>query len=171
VLLKPFLTGFDIRDPDYGYILGIESRRINPIVVGCLMPFVEPDDILICHSNGCAIAYDLMRLQAVKGAAFIDAALEQNITRPAGCDWIDCYYNPDDTVTEAAKLGAALGLTDLCWGEMGHAGYSGSDSAIMNINCGATDGMPIVRGHSDFFTAGNLAWWGPYLAKRIASRG
>lgn len=170
--LKPFLAadGISSCDPDYGYILGVETKRINPVVVGCLMPFVQPDDVLICHSNGCAIAYDLMKLQPVAGAVFINAALEQNIVRPVGCKWIDVYYNPDDTITEVAKWGAALGVTDSVWGEMGHAGYSGTDTEIANFNCGATPGMPIVRGHSDFFTAGNLAFWGKFVAQRIASR-
>ncbi len=166
--LKPYLTGCEIIDPDYGYILGVETKRVNPIIVGCLMPFIVAGDLMICHSNGCAIAYELMKLGCpIAGAVFINAALIQSIIRPPQVKWIDVYFNPDDTVTEAAKLGAELGITDTVWGEMGHAGYSGSDPEIKSFNCEMTAGMPAVRGHSDFFTPGNLASWGPFLTKRL----
>jgi hypothetical protein len=165
--LIPFIPA-PIAYPDYGWIAGLETKVANPIIVGCLMPYIARSDILIGHSNGCAIAYDLMnRGVAVAGAIFINGALEQNITRPAGCPWIDVYYNEGDDITEAAKLGAELGLTDPVWGEMGHAGYRGADAKITNINCGGTPGLPYVSGHSDFFVASKLAWWGPFLSERL----
>lgn len=166
--LIPFLKDMDVRYPDYGWIYGVETRLFNPVIVGALMPYVAKDDVIIAHSNGCAIAYDMMRRgDGMAGAIFINAALEQNITRPAYVSWIDVYFNQGDEITEVAKLGAKFGITDPVWGEMGHAGYSGSDNAITNIDCGNISGMPIVNGHSDFFTPGNLAKWGPYLAARL----
>jgi hypothetical protein len=170
----PTLAGFlpllkDWRYPDYGYIYGLETRTLNPVIVGTLKPYIAPDDVLICHSNGCAIAYDLMQQErmVVAGAIFINAALERDIERPAGCPWIDVYFNSGDEITQAAKIGAALGLTDPVWGEMGHAGYSGRDPLIANIDCGNTPGMPAVSGHSDFGTPEKFAKWGPFaLARR-----
>lgn len=164
--LIPYLVPRAVAYPDYGWIAGLETRVVNPIIVGTIKPYIGPEDILICHSNGCAIGYDLMN-RGVKmgGAIFINAALEQKINRPAGVPWIDVYYNSGDTVTEAAKLGAELGLTDLVYGEMGHAGYLGTDLAITNYNCGATLRMSVVSGHSDFFT--KLADWGPFLVKKL----
>lgn len=167
--LIPFLqsAGFDVRYPDYSYILGIETRIANPIVCGSLQPYIASKDIIIGHSNGCAIAYDLMTKYGVTvaGAIFINGALEQDIARMA--PWYDVYFNPGDSITEVAKWGAAIGATDRVWGELGHAGYKGGDPLITNINCGATKDMPIVSGHSDFFTPGKLAAWGPYLVNRI----
>ena len=92
--------------PDYGYILGLETREINPAVVGTMRPYVGPKDILIGHSNGCTIAYNLMNTPGMKvaGAIFINAALETYITLPPGCPWIDIYYNEGDTITEAAMI-------------------------------------------------------------------
>ena len=166
-LSLPF--GADVAYPDYGFILGLETRVVNPIIVGCLRPYIEPTDIMIGHSNGCAVIYDLMHSGvAMSGAVFVNAALDQAIIRPAGVPWIDVYFNAGDTVTEAAKVGALLGLDDPVWGEMGHAGYAGSDPQIHNTDCGKTAGLPVVDGHSDFFTPGKLAAWGPYLAQRIA---
>lgn len=170
--LIPFLIPWAVKYPDYGYILGLETRFANPLIVGTLMPYIEPDDVFICHSNGCAIAYEIMgRGVKVAGAIFINAALEQRITRPKGCPWIRVYYNPGDTITEIAQIGARLGVTDLGWGEMGHAGYVGSDPMIINTNCGATTDMPVVSGHSDFFAPHtNLPAWGAYLAKDLRQR-
>jgi hypothetical protein len=168
--LIPYLrtAGFDVRYPDYGWIAGVETRIANPIICGSLRPYIAPDDIVIGHSNGCAIIYDMLRGGLkVAGAAFINAALEQSIQPLA--PWIDVFFNLGDEITEAAKIGAAIGVTDSAWGEMGHAGYSGSDPSIRNYNCGATSGMPVVWGHSDFFTPANLTYWAPFLIDRISS--
>jgi hypothetical protein len=166
--LIPFLNaaGFEVRYPDYGWEAGLETRIVNPFVVGSIQPYVAPNDILIGHSNGCAIAYDLLQRGAkVAGAVFINAALERSIARLA--PWIDVYFNPGDEITEVAQLGERLGLTDCSWGAMGHAGYLGTDPLIASINCGSTPGMPVVSGHSDFFTPGKLAAWALYLINRI----
>lgn len=168
--LIPYLTGFDVRYPDYGYILGVETRIVNPIIVGALLAYIRPGDIIIGHSNGCAIGYDLMLRRApIAGAIFINAALEQRIVRLAPTGWIDVYFNPGDEITEIAKLGQEAGIYDPVWGEMGHAGYAGSDAAITNINCGATTGLPAISGHSDFFTPEKLKGWGPFLMDRLRS--
>lgn len=157
--------------PDYGWIAGLETRVANPIIVGCLAPYIGPRDILIGHSNGCAIVYDLLnRGVQCAGAVFVNAALERSIKLPPKCPWIDVYFNIGDQITEAARVGAALGLTDLVWGEMGHAGYLGHDPDISNTDCGTTPKMPVVLGHSDFFTPLKLQAWGPFLWARVASR-
>lgn len=167
--LIPYLSPYAIAYPDYGWIAGVETRIVNPIIVGTLKPYVGPTDVLICHSNGCAVAYDLMnRGVKVAGAIFINGALEQNIVRPAGCPWIVVYSNAGDTITEAAKVGARLGLTDLVWGEMGHAGYNGADPRILNVFCDKTPSMPVVCGHSDFFN--HLEPWGHYLRTDLDMR-
>lgn len=169
--LGPYLPfGTHIAYPDYGFILGLETRVVNPIITGTLKPYVSPTDIMIGHSNGCAIIYDLMHSGvAMAGAIFVNAALEQNIIRPATVPWIDVYFNAGDTITEAAQIGALLGIDDPVWGEMGHAGYAGPDAAIANYNCGATASLPVVSGHSDFFTPSKLAAWGPFLAAKLAA--
>lgn len=161
--LAPFLkaAGFDeILCPDYGYILGLGTKVLNPVIVGTLLPYIQPGDCVVGHSNGCAILYDLMSKGApIRKAAFINAALEQEIRPPASVTRIDVYFNAGDEVTEAAKLAEELGWVDLVWGEMGHAGYSGSNPNIVNHDCG-----PQVSGHSAFFEPANLAIWGPILA-------
>lgn len=171
--LIPYLVteGFETFYPDYGFILGVETRIVNPIIRGALMPYIGSQDVIIGHSNGCAVAYDLMCAgQKLSGAVLVNAALEQTITRPAGVPFIDVYFNPGDEITEAAKIAEQLGIVDPVWGEMGHAGYNGLDSSIHNINCATTPGMPTVLGHSAFFDPINITAWGPFLAKRLASQ-
>lgn len=170
--LVPYLraAGFDVRFPDYGWIAALETRIVNPLMERVLLPYLETGDVLIGHSNGAAIAYDLMNLGApVIGAVFINAALQPSITRPAHVKWIDVYFNAGDEITEAAQIAERLHLVDLVWGEMGHRGYEGTDSAITGINCGASAGMPVVSGHSDIFALAKIAEWGPFIVKRIAA--
>jgi len=162
-------AGHTVFFPDYGWIFGLETRIANPLIVRSLMPYVMAGDLIVGHSNGCAIAYDLINQRMpLAGAVFINAALEQAISRPANIKWIDVYFNAGDQITEAAKIAEQLGIVDPVWGEMGHAGYSGKDPAITNINCGTAAGLPVVAGHSDIFTPAKFTSWGPYIVKRIA---
>jgi hypothetical protein len=167
--LAPYLqdAGLTVFYPDYGWIAGLETRVANPLIVQAMLPYIEPGDLFIGHSNGCAIGYDLMNLGApFEGAAFINGALEQNITRPTCVDWIDVYWNSGDNITEAAQLAQRLHLVDTVWGEMGHAGYKGNDPLIVNIDCGHAYGLQAVSGHSDLFS--KLGDWGPWIAHRVA---
>lgn len=168
--LLPYLrdAGFDIRFPDYGWIGGLETKVVNPLMASVMLPYIEAGDIFVGHSNGCAIGYDLMnRGVAFAGAAFINPALDPHIVRPSSVRWIDVYWNQGDQITRAAQLAKKLGWVDAVWGEAGHAGYQGTDPAIHNINCGIEPGMPVVSGHSDIFTPGKIKVWGPYIVKRI----
>jgi hypothetical protein len=171
--LIPYLqaAGFEVIYPDYGWIAGLETRIANPLIVRSILPYLAPGDLWIGHSNGCAIGYDLMHLSApIAGAVFINGALEPPLLRPAQVRWIDVYFNAGDDITEAAQIAEHLGLVDPVWGELGHSGYRGTDDRIVNIDCGKTAGMPVVSGHSDFFTPAKIASWGPYLVKRIQAR-
>lgn len=168
--LAPFFAPMEVKYPDYGWILGLQTKMINPVVVGTLLPYIGPEDVIVAHSNGCAIAYDLMLMGIkLKGAVFINAALEQDIKRQSGVGWIDVYFNAGDDITEAARVAQRFGLVDKVWGEMGHAGYKGTDPLIKNIDCGKTPGMPVVCGHSDLASVANLPSWGPFVAKEIAN--
>lgn len=165
----PYLAPRAVAYPDYGWIAGLETRVANPIIVGCLKPYIAPDDVLICHSNGCAVGYDLMNAGVkMAGAIFINAALERSIVRPATVGWIDVYFNAGDEITEAAMCAQRLGLVDKTWGEMGHAGYLGNDPKISSTDCGATAGEPKLSGHSDMGTPAKFAEWAPFLIGRLS---
>ena len=175
--LVPYLekSGIQVVHPDYGYILSVETRRINPMVENLLTPYIETGDVLIGHSNGCAIIYDMLYSLSEKnvfpsGFIFINGALEQRITVPAGIGWGLCIYNEDDTITEVAQIAALFGTAPRTWGEMGHAGYIGTDTRVDNVDAKHTAGMPPVRGHSDLFTSTNLPAWGDWIEKYIVKK-
>jgi pimeloyl-ACP methyl ester carboxylesterase len=172
--LVPYLVaaGWKVRYPEYGYELALETKVINQMISGTIAAYVEPDDILVGHSNGCALAFAIMQTGIkVAGAVFINGALESDFVRPAGCPWIDVYFNQGDEITRAAQLGEELGIVTPIWGELGHTGYVGKDPMVSSIDCYRTPDMPVVDGHSDFFTpTPQLAFWAPYLDKRIRER-
>jgi hypothetical protein len=169
--LLPFLQGLGlpVAYPDYGFILGLESQRINPAVVGSILPYVEPGDIMVGHSNGCAIISELAARGApMAGMVFINGALKDNITIPPQIQWAEVFFNNGDDITELAKIAATVYLVDQSWGEMGHHGYAGADPRVTgNWDCGKMPGMPSVDGHSEIFDPTNLAAWGPFIADRI----
>lgn len=177
--LVPYLerAGFSCRVPDYGLITAVETRIANPLIRRALHPYIEPGDLWVGHSNGCAIGYELAvgleELAPVPfaGCVWINAALERN-RGPQAPAWADVYYNAGDEATVAAVAAQALGLADSVWGEMGHAGYSGPNPLVANIDCGRPpiSGLPPVSGHSDIFTPAKLAAWAPYVIERIKSR-
>jgi hypothetical protein len=161
--------GFDCRVPDYGLITALETRIVNPIIERCLKPYIEPGDVYIGHSNGCAIGYDLMTGGAAfRAAAFINAALERDIKVPVGT-WLDVYYNEGDRATEAAVVAECMAIVSPVWGEMGHAGFDGVNPFVTNVDCGRpwSPSFPEVCGHSDIFTPAKLAVWGPYIVTQI----
>lgn len=171
--LVPFLheAGFEVKYPDYGWEAGLATKIINPYIVRSILPYIEPGDLFIGHSNGCAIGYDLMQHDApIAGAVFLNAALAQHITRLSPCNWIDVYSNSGDQITEAAKIAQRIGLVDPVWGEMGHAGYLGDDAAIKNYYCDKIEGMPIALGHSALFLPTNIELWGRFIVNRIKER-
>ena len=168
--LIPFLTGV-VRYPDYGYILGVETRLANPIITGVLSPYIEDGDILVGHSNGGALSYELARNTGKRvGLVLINAALNQYVPIPPNVTFVHVYFNAGDDITEVARIAAALAISpvDVVWGEMGHAGYEGIDKRVVNFDCGKLAGLPVISGHSDIFTPDHVAQWGPYIAARIA---
>jgi len=167
--LFPYLEPLgEIRYPDYGWIGLLDSRRLNPLIVGTLRDYIATGDIIVGHSNGCAIAYDLLQTGVlVRGLVLINGALRRDIQIPTGVDFVHCYWNSGDTITVDAQAGSDLGLCDPNWGDMGHAGYLGSDPRVLNVDCGHTTGMPAVSGHSAIFDPPNLAAWGAFIAAKL----
>lgn len=164
-------AGFDCRIPDYGLITAVETRVANPIIVRTLRPYIEPGDVYIGHSNGCAIAYDLVRGESARpaGLVLINAALERDIRLPAPM-WADVYYNSGDEATVAAVAAARLGLSDPVWGDMGHSGaLHDPEGCIISVDCGAPprEGLSVISGHSDIFTDGKVEAWARFILERV----
>jgi hypothetical protein len=167
--LIPYLPQ-PVKYPDYGYILALQTRFVNPMITGCIGPYVEDGDILVGHSNGAALQYEIARNTGKKvGLVLINAALNQAIVVPPNVLFVHVYYNAGDDVTEVARIAAALAISpvDVVWGEMGHAGYEGQDPRVLNFDCGFWPNMPAVSGHSDIFSPDKITSWGPFIAGQI----
>lgn len=178
--LEPFLkaAGFEVKVPDYGLITAVETRIANPLISRTMAPYIEPGDLYIGHSNGCAIGYDLIQGFGAPfaGLVLINGALRRDISLPAGM-WADVYYNAGDEATVAAVASARLGLSDPVWGDMGHAGYLGDNPAVTSIDAGksspalavlhGTQDLPAVSGHSAIFEPGRVEHWAPYIVARV----
>lgn len=163
--LLPYLETIDrVAYVEYGWIAALETRRINPVVVGSIRPYINDGDILVAHSNGCAIAYELVLSGLTpKGLVLINGALIRDIQIPTGIEFVHCYWNPGDIVTIDAMVGADLHFVDPNWGDMGHAGYLGNDPRVFNPDCSKTPGLPQVLGHSAIF----VDPWEAYIAQKI----
>lgn len=173
--LIPYLELVDeVVYPDYGFIEAIETRRVNPIICGTMTPYIKPNDVLVGHSNGCAVILDMLEAGVkAHGIVFINGALKQDFVLPACVKYCSVYFNVGDDITEVARFAENLPVSpvDTNWGSLGHGGYIGFDPRVANINCGAVAtapaGLPLVNGHSDIFSDINLPKWGPYIAGRI----
>ena len=176
--LVPYLAQLkvEIKYPDYGYVAAIETRRINPALWGMLTPCIESGDVLVGHSNGGCVAYEtILNLPPTVvdiGLVLIDAALRRDITLPPNVKWCQVYYNAGDQVTQLAALAELVpfSLVDQNWGSMGHAGYSGDDPKVDQIDCAHTKGLMNDLGHSEIFVPPEINQWGPYITTNIGTK-
>lgn len=163
-------AGFEVFVPDYGLITAIEARIWNPNAVRLLRPFMQPGDIWVGHSNGCAIGYELLITGSkFGGMVLFNPALDPKLHFPDGV-WVDVYCNAGDDATVAAQAGKDIGLLDPVWGEMGHSGYEGDNPMVMTVHADRTPSMPVVNGHSDIFSPRCWPTWDPYSIARIKMR-
>lgn len=178
--LIPYLTPLgNVVYPDYGYIMAIETKRMNPPLVGMLLPYIESGDWIVAHSNGCAIAYDLIGRLPPEitniGLVLIDGALRRDIVLPPCVRACHIYFNAGDQITEVAALAELLpfSLVDPNWGEMGHCGPTADvaqDPRVLVVDCAHTSGEMNDEGHSEIFVSPEIESWGPYIAKQMVAR-
>lgn len=112
----------------------------------------RPGDIVIGHSNGCALAWEMSHCAGNEAdtMVWINPALDADTVPGKSVKRCMVLYNPDDTTVRWAAL-----LPDVIWGEMGRIGYVasdeffGADSRIVNRVHG--------HGHSDWRDCSDLA--------------
>jgi pimeloyl-ACP methyl ester carboxylesterase len=156
-------AGFCTIIPTYGFLpallLGIFpwlDRRIAEALSG----FIQPDDILVGHSNGATLSYLISKRMGagVRGALLINAALESD--KVPNAHFVHVYYNSGDIVTKISEL-----LPFHIWGGMGGLGYEGLDSRVRNFDQSNTPGLPKLDGHSDVFSVGKCRAWARFMAE------
>lgn len=100
---------------------------------------IKPDDIVIGHSNGAAVAWLMAEEGAtIKGAILIDPALDADKAFAPQVQWIHVFYNSCDNVVWWAKW-----IPFHLWGDQGKVGYMGNDSRYTqhDVGCHQTDAI------------------------------
>lgn len=172
-LLAPYFerVGCRVAEQDYGFVL-LTMWFTNKIVAKRIAGAVEPGDIGVGHSNGCAILTRAADAGApFDGLVLINPALDADIEFAPQLKWVHVYYNQDDGAVAFAEV--IPQFLNWRWGDMGARGYIGFDSRIENVNCQHDQGvgLPRVEGHSDIFR--HLPTWGAFIAAKAlaANRG
>jgi hypothetical protein len=118
--LIPWLKfyGYEVCQFDYGWtgllgvLLGNKQRARQ------LASWIEPGDIGIGHSNGCAILHRTGHLGAKwRRLVYINPALNVNAPLAMNVPRCDVYYSPSDRAVLLASL-----IPGMLWGAMGRYG-------------------------------------------------
>lgn len=162
-------SGMRVIYHEYGHILGVETRWKNPGIAKRIAKECWDGDIIVGHSNGCAIALRMVRdcKVAASGLVLLNAALRDDVEFPAGPSFVHVYYNDDDGAVPWAERSIKL-LTDPLWGDMGRDGYRGADARVRQWDCERTEGMPVLRGHSEIVNWPAAELWAKFWASRCA---
>ncbi len=140
------------------------ARKRNSRVAARLCKVVRPDDIVVGHSNGCAIIKLALDLGMVcQRAILIHPALPVSVTFPERVARIDVWHDASDVPVKWAAILSSL-IPDSWfaarpWGAAGAYGINTRDARIHNHNESAC-GFPDL-GHSGLFRWDVLPLLGP----------
>jgi len=138
--------GFPVICPSYGHVWSPwKTRHTSRRVAKQWSNFVKPTDVLIGHSNGARVAWEMTYYTGdkVTRVFFINAALDHDLVPGPSVARCFIFYNGADKATRLARL---IPLSD--WGDMGRVGYRadnggwGPDQRMENHEIGV--------GHSPF---------------------
>lgn len=161
--LVPYLMqrGYKIMVHEYGLALAITARFLNGRRAKKIGKSVKYGDIIVGHSNGCAIAHLIQQERFVSGIIMINPALEEDAEFNK-VNWVHVYHNKGDNAVHWSEL-----LVAHPWGEMGRTGYIGFDSRVVNFDGKAIKTLPRLDGHSAFFDEANIGPWSSFMMDRM----
>lgn len=152
----------------YGYAYALLTRVQNPGRAKKLRSIIEPGDIVVGHSNGCALAWMATQGGAtLGGAVLINPALDTDKVFPEQT-WVNLYPNIHD---EAVKL--ALVFRAHPWGAQGRYGIDpglgapGQYLTRFTSSMGPNEELP-VAGHSAVLA--ELPTWGKLIVNDVLDR-
>lgn len=165
-LIPYFQTqGYEIGDHDYGWVGPLLLRSRNDAVVKEIRGRVQDGDILIGHSNGCLICWQLVTQYGIKASSVIciQPALRRDTTWPEGMPVL-CLFNKKDRAVSIGRWWArfwsvANPFRDRHgWGAAGRHGFTKAQPKVVNWN---TNSLPVpAKGHSGIFRSAPLMHWG-----------
>lgn len=148
--------GYEVFDYQYGYLELLMVRFRMNFIAKMLKIISNPGDMIIAHSNGCAITATAMEQGASFGnVVFIHPALDAKWEIPFSysANKITVLYSEHDNTTRMAKWMRRLSPLSWfgkrhIWGAMGTYGAKSWDKRFENIN----DNFR----HSEIFNDDNL---------------
>lgn len=165
--LAPYFerAGYRVKQPSYGWVFLLGVRYANSKIASMLAGLIEPGDIIVGHSNGCAIAAEVLDLGApVSQLVLINPALDSDHVFPITDDLraVHVWHSPSDSPVWWAKW-----LPGHAWGDMGAVGYNGRrDPRVINYDK-ETKFEPSSRKHSDVFEPGLLEFFAPKIVAAV----
>lgn len=113
-------AGYEVVAIQYGRLGRLGVRLRNKGIAATLKTILQPDDIVIAHSNGCAITYLAMEMGATcKHVVLINPALDAD-KEIANVRNVTVFYSPTDKWTWLAKF-----IPWSPWGAQGRKGFTG----------------------------------------------
>lgn len=194
--LSPHIAG-NVVSVDYGWTGIITLRCTNRAVVADLMRKVKPGDVLIGHSNGALICWELaQRLKDRLGAVVvINPAMRRDSRWPDGLPVL-CLANSTDWVVQLGRMWSRAvdvsytGIVPLMlesaikgsgtlfksafqfkphgWGAAGRYGFTTNQKSVTNFDTAETWWTVPVRGHSGVFAPGAAWYWGGIIDRWLA---
>jgi len=163
--LQPYFeqAGYVVRRPRYGWLGLLGVRVLNKRFARLLADLAEPGDVVVGHSNGCAIAVEAADLGApFSQLVLINPALDSDRVFAPQIQRVHIWYSPSDTPVAFARL-----LPWHAWGDMGAVGYRGPyDPRVSSYN--KENGYAISSsGHSDVFEPNKLKFFAPAILKSL----
>lgn len=165
--LAPYFeeAGFVVKRPRYGWrgLLGV--RFLNNTFGRLVADLSEPGDIVVGHSNGCAIAANALGHGAIfDQLVLINPALDSDYEFPETVRKIHVWHSPSDAPVRFAKF-----LPWHAWGDMGAVGHKGDDPRVANYNKETGFIGASSSGHSDVFEDGKIEFFGPAIVSRVTA--
>lgn len=161
--------GFEIVEHDYGWVWLFRLRNRNKKVVEQALPQIEEGDVLVCHSNGCLIGWELIEAGApAKAIICIQPALRKDTIWKAGVKVL-CTYNDKDWVVNLGRMwGRLVSVANPFrdahgWGAAGKYGFTSNQPHVYLWDLDVPP-KP-APGHSTVFKDSPVSFWGPQLAE------
>jgi len=135
----------DIVMPRYGKVWGkSRTEHVSRQKGKAWAALTQPGDVLIGHSNGGRIAWEMSyNSEVVKRIILLHPALDHYLVPHRSVEKFWVFYNQWDKATRMARF---IPWSD--WGDMGRVGYDHNDDGLWNDPryCG----VDIGRGHTPF---------------------
>jgi pimeloyl-ACP methyl ester carboxylesterase len=165
--LEPYIEGVEIA-PDYGWTGVIGLRCANRRAIETIGPTLKRGDVLIGHSNGALICWELaIRYpNKIAGVIVINPALRRDTLWPESLP-VMCVHNATDWVVELGRMWARLvslgGLNFHGWGAAGRHGFTSRQARVRNWDSSKGLISKPVRGHSGLFKRPQVEPWGELM--------